>query len=109
MDAQRETVKGLLDELKHPGDIKARLEALTGTARDINEANLDSAAGSLYIKQTDGYEEYDAEIMNQLDLILEAMSAPIPEPVFLSLEGAIRNEIPRPAGSGVETWFVGDF
>ena len=109
MAAQREAVKGMLDELKHPGDIKARLEALTGTAREINEANLDSAAGSLFDKQTAGYEEYDAEIMDQLDSILAAMSAPIPEPVFLSLEGAIRNEIPRPAGSGVETWFVGDF
>lgn len=110
MDAQREMVTGLLDELKHPGDIKARLEALTGASRAVNEANLDSAAGSLFAKQTDGYEEYDKEIMTRLESVTEALSAPIPEPSFLALEGAVRNEIPRPPGSGIETWFLpGDY
>jgi len=109
LDAYRAKVTALTDELKNPGDLLARVDALGEASRKAQQAKIDDVAGRTYNDQTDKYEIQDAGIIETLESVEAAMSVPFPAPSYLALEEIQRVDIRLPGATGIETWFVGDF
>jgi len=70
---------------------------------------VDAVAGASFGAVADEIETASAAEMLPLESVTAALKAPVPEPVFLSLEEKPYKSLALPGETLRTTWFVGDY
>lgn len=100
---------GLADQLAHPGTNLLGIDDLPQWARNLEELAIDNVASR---KFGEGVDQERYEMQGELDafaLIDEAAKAPIPSPVFMTIESPGRAALHGIVATPQETWFVGGY
>lgn len=108
-DAQQGTLSELADKLAHPGTTLLGIDSLPDYAQGAELGAVDDVASRLFGELTD---QERADMQGELDefeIIDAAITAPLPEPEFMSLEAHGKTAARGITVEDRETWFIGGF
>ncbi len=109
LDSHRKTAADLVDKLAHPGEVLLGIDDLPDYARDTQLAMIDDVTSREFETASESERLAMSGDLEAFDIIQAAMTAPTPEPEFLSMESLGRHELTGIVLDPHETWFVGDY
>ncbi|MBA7471389.1 hypothetical protein ES707_06695 [subsurface metagenome] len=109
LDSYRDNAADLVDKLAHPGEVLLGVDDLPDYARDAQLAMIDDVTSREFETAATAERLAMSGDLEDFDIINAALTAPTPEPVFLSIEASARHEATGIVLEPHETWFVGDY